>query len=58
MDIDLTSEANNISWDQDKCPWNLDENNSDHKCAVKNTSICKFFKGVEAPDVVVCGYKK
>ena len=58
MDIDLMSDADKISWQQDKCPWNLDENTNEHRCAVKNISLCRYFKGIEALDIVVCGYKK
>ena len=46
MDIDLTTEKD-ISWKQDKCPWNQAEKTNEHKCAVKNVSICKYFKGIE-----------
>ena len=41
MDVDLVSE--NVGWDQSICPWNEAENTKEHKCAVKDTSICKFF---------------
>jgi hypothetical protein len=58
MDIDLISDKKDIHWEQDKCPWNMRENTNEHKCAVKNISICKYFKGIEYPDIVVCGYKK
>jgi hypothetical protein len=54
----LASNKKDISWQQDKCPWNLDENTDEHKCAVKNISICKYFKGIEPLDTVVCLYKK
>ena len=36
MDIDLATDSKNISWAQDKCPWNEKENTNEHKCAVKN----------------------
>ncbi|MDD5043475.1 MAG: hypothetical protein PHD51_02265 [Patescibacteria group bacterium] len=55
MDIDLTSEKN-VSWKQMKCPWNVAEKTNEHKCAVKNTSICKYFCGVEYLDNVLCCY--
>ncbi len=55
MDIDLTSEKE-ISWEQDKCPWNEADETDKHKCAIKNISICKFFKGVEKLDTVLCRY--
>lgn len=55
MDIDLTSKKD-ISWNQDTCPWNKNENSSIHKCAVKNTSICDYFCGVEFPDTLLCSY--
>ena len=56
MDIDLTTESKNISWKQDKCPWNEVENTNKHKCAVKNISICPYFCGIEYLDNVLCCY--
>lgn len=58
MDIDLVSEAKNIHWRQEKCPWNGEENSSEHKCAVKNVSLCEYFKGIEYPDIVLCVYSQ
>tara|TARA_Y100000310_G_scaffold254189_1_gene261260 strand:+ start:243 stop:449 length:207 start_codon:yes stop_codon:yes gene_type:complete len=55
MDIDLTSKKD-VEWNQDKCPWNEKESTKKHKCAVKNVSICKHFKGVKAKDIVLCAY--
>jgi hypothetical protein len=57
IDIGLTSE-DKVEWKQDKCPWNEEEGSEKHKCAVKNVSICKYFKGVKPLDIVLCGYKK
>jgi hypothetical protein len=56
MDIDLATPEGRISWGQDQCPWNRSENNNEHKCAVKNTSICRYFCGVEYLDVLLCSY--
>jgi hypothetical protein len=56
MDIDLTSEKNDLSWKQAKCPWNEAENSTKHKCAVKNKSICEYFCGIEYADIVLCSY--
>ena len=42
MDIDLASNLNDINWKQKMCPWNKEENTNIHKCAIKNTSICKY----------------
>jgi len=56
MDIDLTSKAN-LHWQQDECPWNKDEKTHEHKCAIKNISICDHFKGIEPLDIVICDYK-
>lgn len=53
IDIDLTSREH-ISWKQDVCPWNQKENTNIHKCAVKNTSICQYFCGMEYIDKVLC----
>ena len=52
MDIDFSVAA----WGDSKCPWNVEENTDEHKCAVKNTSICKYFCGVQFLDSVLCSY--
>ena len=54
MDIDLTTEDEKIGWKQDQCPWNKAEETNEHKCAVKNISICKYFCGIEYLDNVLC----
>jgi len=56
MDIELNSNARDINWEQDKCPWNEKEKSKKHKCAVKNFSLCKYFKGIKYPDVVLCDF--
>lgn len=56
MDINLTTSQEKISWEQDKCPWNVAEKTNIHKCAVKNTSICDCFCGIKYPDLVLCSY--
>ena len=56
MDIDLITNEKEISWKQDKCPWNEVEGKNEHKCAVKNISICPYFCGVEYLDSVLCCY--
>ncbi len=56
MDIDLTTPADQIAWDQDACPWNEVDGTSDHRCAVKNVLICPYFCGVEFMDFVLCSY--
>lgn len=56
MDIDLTSDGSDIHWEQAMCPWNKAENTKEHKCAVKNTSICKYFCGIQYLDSVLCSY--
>lgn len=56
FDLDMCS-GDSINWKQDPYPWNVTENTSDHKCAVKNTSICRFFAGLgdgENIDTVLC----
>jgi len=55
IDIDLTS-GKDISWEQDKCPWNKADNTDEHKCAIKNTSICDYFCGIKYLDIVLCCY--
>ena len=56
MDIDLTTPAGQIEWPQDRCPWNQAEKTNQHKCAVKNVSICTYFRGIEYLDAVLCSY--
>lgn len=55
IDIDLASQKD-INWEQDKCPWNVAKNTDEHKCAVKNVSICPYFCGVEYIDTILCCY--
>ncbi len=55
MDIDLTS-GGQTSWKQSKCPWNQAESTDIHKCAVKNTSFCYYFCGIEYADNKLCCY--
>ncbi len=55
MDIDLCTDKE-ISWKQDKCPWNKTNKNNNHKCATKNISICPYFCGIEYLDNVLCCY--
>ena len=56
MDIDLVSQKDQIGWKQDPCPWNAADDTSEHRCAVKNTSICPYFCGIEYLDYVLCCY--
>ena len=56
MDIDLTTPAGEIEWKQDVCPWNQAEGVDTHHCAVKNVSICEYFRGIEALDTVLCSF--
>ena len=58
MDIDLTTNQEDIKWKQDKCPWNKAEGTNKHKCAIKNISICDHFKGIKDPDIVICNYSE
>ena len=55
MDIDLIPNKD-LSWEIDECPWNLAEKTKEHKCAVKDVSLCKYFAGVEYPDTLLCSY--
>jgi hypothetical protein len=55
MDIDLIPKPD-LGWEQASCPWNEAERDSTHKCAVKDTSICRHFRGIRAPDTVLCAY--
>ncbi|MFT3894963.1 MAG: hypothetical protein QM730_25330 [Anaerolineales bacterium] len=56
MDIDLASPQGSIAWSQDVCPWNKGEGTAEHRCAVKNVSICPYFCGVEYIDTLLCSY--
>ena len=56
MDIDLVTPAGTISWQQDRCPWNVAEQTDEHRCATKSVSICRFFRGVECLDTLLCAY--
>ena len=56
MDIDLSTQQDQIIWKQDPCPWNTADDTSKHRCAVKNVSICPFFCGIEYLDTVICCY--
>jgi len=56
MDIDLVTPQNEITWTQDACPWNAAEGTQEHRCAVKNVSICPYFRGIEPLDTVLCSY--
>jgi ribosomal protein S18 acetylase RimI-like enzyme len=56
MDIDLTTPKAQIEWNQGQCPWNLADSTNQHKCADKNVSICKYFKGVEYLNTIICNY--
>ncbi|RJQ15937.1 hypothetical protein C4573_07340 [Candidatus Woesearchaeota archaeon] len=57
MDIDFLPKTK-LGWKQAQCPWNKADGTNSHKCAVKNTSICKYFRGIIKEDVVLCAYKK
>ena len=52
MDIDFS----NADFGNSKCPWNIAESTEEHKCAVKNISICKYFCGIHFLDSVLCSY--
>lgn len=56
MDIDLATPGGNIDWQQAVCPWNEVEGTREHRCAVKNISICPYFCGIEYLDKVLCCY--
>jgi hypothetical protein len=58
MDIDLATPKHLIPWQQEGCPWNEDENTDEHRCAVKNVSICRYFCGIEYLDTLLCCYPR
>jgi hypothetical protein len=45
------------SW-KTTCPWNETGNSTAHKCAVKDTSIWRYFKGIKPVDSVLCTYRE
>ena len=55
MDIGLIPKPG-LQWDPEGCPRNQAEGGSAHKCAVKDISICEYFKGVKPLDTVLCAY--
>ena len=55
MDIDLIPKPD-LGWEQEACPLNEAERTLAHKCAVKDISICRYFRGIKPPDTVVCAY--
>lgn len=55
MDIDLLPKPG-LKWEQEACPWNAADGSSAHKCAVKDTSICRYFRGIRPADTVLCAY--
>jgi hypothetical protein len=56
MDIDLATPVGEIAWQQQTCPWNVAEATDEHRCAVKNVSICPYFCGVRYLDMLLCCY--
>lgn len=54
MDIDLVSPK--VDWQQTNCPWNEAKNTKEHRCAIKDTSICPYFCGIKYLDSVLCSY--
>jgi hypothetical protein len=56
MDIDLATPAGQIAWSQARCPWNEAEGTLEHRCALKDVSICRYFCGIEYLDTVLCCY--
>lgn len=55
LDLDLIPRVE-CGWEQDACPWNLTDGTTEHRCAVKNTSICDYFRGIEYVDTILCSY--
>jgi len=51
MDLDLLSNPD-VSGNIDPCPWNEAEDNLDHRCTVKDTSIYEYFRCIEPIDKV------
>jgi ectoine hydroxylase-related dioxygenase (phytanoyl-CoA dioxygenase family) len=54
-DIDMLPDPA-IAWAQDRCPWNEEEGNEEHRCLVSGEHKCRYFQGMRRPDIVLCGY--
>lgn len=52
MDIDFSNEQ----FGHSQCPWNVADRTGEHRCAVKDVSICKYFCGIQYLDSVLCSY--
>ena len=50
MNIDLTSNKEDIVWEQDECPWNKAEKTDKHKC------VDPHFCGIKYLYTVFCSY--
>jgi hypothetical protein len=57
MDIDLIPKPG-LAWERDECPWNRADHSTAHHCAIKDTSICLYFRGIKPMDVVLCAYPR
>jgi len=40
---------------KNKCPWNEADKTDDHICGLRDTSLCKYYCGIEEHDVL-CSY--
>jgi hypothetical protein len=41
----------------ERCPWDEAEGGH-HRCVSTNESVCRHYRGLKSPDVVVCGYPR
>jgi hypothetical protein len=55
MDIDLIPKPG-LDWVRDECPWNRAGETNEHRCAIKDISICPHFRGIRPIDTVLCAY--
>jgi len=53
MDIDLIPKTN-LKLEQQTCPWNKADGVQIHKYAIKDTSICRYFRGFKHLDIILC----
>ena len=56
MDIDPTTPKGQIEWQQQTCPWIEADGKVEHKCVIKNVSVCPYFCGIEYLDKLICCY--
>jgi len=57
MDIDLILSSKK-SREQNRVLGTEEDKTSRHKCAIKNKALCKHFKGIQIPNIILCAYRE